>query len=103
MSGHGIIGPYFVEDENEQPVTVNQERYRHNIVTHFVRDLKTFCRARNLRIRKQWFQQDGATSHTAERSINLLREHFGNRLISRRTYFEYPPHSQDLTPSDAYI
>lgn len=101
VSGHGIIGPYFVEDEN--PVTVNQERYRENIVTPFVRDLRNFCRARNLQLHQQWFQQDGATSHTSRRSLALLHEHFENRIISRATDFEYPSHSPDLTPPDAYI
>lgn len=31
-----------------------------------------------------WFQQDGATPHTARISISLLREHFTARLMSLR-------------------
>lgn len=103
VSGHGIIGPYFVEDDNQNPLTVNQERYREKIIVPFMRDLQNFCRARNLRVRTQWFQQDGATSHTAARTLNLLRQHFDDRIISRGTDFEYPSHSPDLTPPDAYI
>jgi hypothetical protein len=30
-----------------------------------------------------YFQQDGATSHTARVSMNILKELFPNRLISR--------------------
>lgn len=103
VSGHGMIGPYFVEDDNQNPLTVNQERYREKIIIPFVRDLNNFCRARNLQFRTQWFQQDGATSHTAVRTLDLLRQHFDNRIISRGTDFEYPSHSPDLTPPDAYI
>lgn len=40
LSGHGIIGPYFIEGEDEHPVTVNREYYRQNILNFFVRDLK---------------------------------------------------------------
>ena len=30
-----------------------------------------------------WFQQDGATCHTSHATIDLLRETFDGRLISR--------------------
>ncbi|GFX68594.1 hypothetical protein TNCV_1800071 [Trichonephila clavipes] len=30
-----------------------------------------------------WFQQDGATCHTARATIDLLKDTFGDRLISR--------------------
>jgi hypothetical protein len=30
-----------------------------------------------------WFQQDGATAHTANNSMKLLNEIFGERVISR--------------------
>ena len=31
-----------------------------------------------------WFQQDGATCHTAEATLNVLRRVFEDRIISRR-------------------
>jgi len=31
-----------------------------------------------------WFQQDGATVHTARRSLEILREIFPSRLVSLR-------------------
>lgn len=34
------------------------------------------------------------------RTLRLLRQHFDNRISSRRTNFEYP---LDLIPPDAYI
>lgn len=102
VSGRGIVGPYFFEGNNGETVTVNRYRYR-AILDRFVSDLRRFCRARNLPLGSQWFQQDGATSHTAVNNIAFLRQTFGNRLISLRTNFPYPAHSPDLTTPDAYV
>ena len=43
VSIHGILGPYFVEDVAQNPLTVNQEHYREIIIAPFVQDLKFFC------------------------------------------------------------
>ena len=40
-----------------------------------------------------YFQQDGATSHTAGITIDLLRQKFGDYLISRIGPFHWPPRS----------
>ncbi|GFV71715.1 DUF4817 domain-containing protein [Trichonephila clavipes] len=45
-----------------------------------------------------WFQQDGATCHTARATIDLLKDTFGDRLISRFGPVNWPPRSCDLTP-----
>ncbi|GFV93122.1 hypothetical protein TNCV_2552131 [Trichonephila clavipes] len=34
-------------------------------------------------VQELWFQQDGATCHTARATIDLLKDTFGDRLISR--------------------
>ena len=47
-----------------------------------------------------WFQQNGATCHTANVTIDLLRTVFENRIISRNTYVNCPPRTCDLTPLD---
>ena len=101
--GHGILGPYLVEDDAQNPLTVNQERYREIIIAPFVRDLKRFCRARNLPLRQQWMRQDGAKAQTAGESLACLQQYFGDRLISRGTKFPFPSHTPDLTVPDAYI
>ncbi|GFV14991.1 zinc finger protein, partial [Trichonephila clavipes] len=45
-----------------------------------------------------WFQQDGATCHTAHATIDLLKDMFGDRQISPRVLTrELPPRSCDLT------
>ncbi|GFT10744.1 transposable element Tc3 transposase [Trichonephila clavipes] len=46
------------------------------------------------------FQKDGATCHTALATIDLLKDTFGDRLISRFGPVNWPPRSCDLTPLD---
>ncbi|GFW09428.1 uncharacterized protein TNCV_3995351 [Trichonephila clavipes] len=50
-----------------------------------------------------WFQQDGATFHTARATIDLLKDTFGDRLISRFGPVNWPPRSCDLTPLDYFL
>ena len=50
-----------------------------------------------------WFQQDGATWHTAEATLDVLRPVFKDRIISRRADVVWPPWSCDLTPLDYYL
>ena len=50
-----------------------------------------------------WFEQDGATCHTAEVILNVLRSVFEDRIISRRADVVWPPRSYDLTPLDYYL
>ncbi|GFV90618.1 transposable element Tcb2 transposase [Trichonephila clavipes] len=49
------------------------------------------------------FQQDGATCHTARATIYLLKDTFGDRLISRFGPVNWPPKSCDLTPLDYFL
>ena len=50
-----------------------------------------------------WFQQDGATCHTAEATLDVLRPVFKDRIISRRADVIWPPRCCDLTPLDYYL
>ncbi|GFU67642.1 uncharacterized protein TNCV_1643911 [Trichonephila clavipes] len=54
-------------------------------------------------VQEQWFQQDGATCHTARATIDLLKDTFGDRLISRFGPVNWPPRSCDLTPLDYFL
>ncbi|GFV25327.1 hypothetical protein TNCV_1145981 [Trichonephila clavipes] len=49
-------------------------------------------------VQELWFQQDGATYHTARATIDLLKDTFGNRLISRFGPVNWPPRCCDLRP-----
>ncbi|GFV83978.1 DUF4817 domain-containing protein [Trichonephila clavipes] len=57
----------------------------------------------NPRSEELWFQQDGATCHTARATIDLLKDTFGDRLISRFGPVNWPTRSCDLTPLDYFL
>ncbi|GFV42637.1 uncharacterized protein TNCV_843071 [Trichonephila clavipes] len=54
-------------------------------------------------VQELWFQQNGATCHTARATIDLLKDTFGDRLISRFGPVNWPPRSCDLTPLDYFL
>ncbi|GFT26768.1 putative LOC100569746 [Trichonephila clavipes] len=54
-------------------------------------------------VQEPWFQQDGATCYTARATIELLKDTFGDRLISRFGPVNWPPRSCDLTPLDYFF
>ena len=60
-----MIGPYFFVVENDRHVTVNGERYRAMLEDYLWPELD------ELDINDMWFEQDGATSHTARVTIDL--------------------------------
>ncbi|GFU86159.1 uncharacterized protein TNCV_368171 [Trichonephila clavipes] len=57
----------------------------------------------NQDVQELWFQQDGATCHTARATIDLLKDTLGDRLISRFAPVNWPPRSSDLTPLDYFL
>jgi hypothetical protein len=93
----GVWGPYFFEEEDKS-VSVTSERY--------VRMLSQFLKPKleeldnNLQV---WFQQDGATAHTAKRSLNVLQEMFPEKVVSLRGNVEWPARSPDLSPCDFFL
>ncbi|GFW41838.1 putative transposable element [Trichonephila clavipes] len=60
-------------------------------------------RFNNHDVQELWFQQDGATCHTARATIDFLKDTFGDRLISRFGPVNWPPRSCDLTPLDYFL
>ena len=50
-----------------------------------------------------WFQQDGATCHIAEVTLDVLRPVFEDRIISRRADVVWPPRCCDLTPLNYFL
>ncbi|GFY33579.1 uncharacterized protein TNCV_3343151 [Trichonephila clavipes] len=54
-------------------------------------------------VQELWFQQDGATCHTARATIDLLQDTFGDHLISHFGPVNWPPRSCDLTPLDYFL
>ncbi|GFT08393.1 uncharacterized protein TNCV_2751291 [Trichonephila clavipes] len=93
----GIIGPYFFKNDEGHNVTVNGNRYRAMITNFFIHELN------NHDLQELWFQQDGGTCHTARAPIDLLKDTFGDRQISRFGTVNWPPRSFDLTPLDYFL
>ena len=77
--------------------TVNGERYRAMLEDYSWPELD------ELDMNDMWFQQDGATSHTARVTIDLLKGKFGERVISRNGPVEWPLCSCDLMPLDFFL
>ena len=78
-------------------VTVNGGRYR-TMLNEFL-----FTKVEEEHIGNIWFQQDGATCHTAQATLDVLRPVFKDRFISRRADVVWPPWSCDLTLLDYYL
>lgn len=99
VSMHHIVGPYFFEDDDGECTTVNGDRYRTMLSSFFIPELHRLC----VRVRRTWFQQDGATCHTANETMAMLRQHFQDRLISKKGFINWPPRSPDLTAPDFFL
>ncbi|GFV03456.1 transposase [Trichonephila clavipes] len=93
---YGLVESFFKNDEGHK-VTINGDRYRAMITNFFIPELN------NHDVQELWFQQDGATCHTARATIDLLKDTFGDRLISRFGPVNWPPRSCDLTPLDYFL
>ena len=82
MSSRGVVGPYFFEDSGGDTQTVNAQRYR-AVLAKFWRVLKSRLMNDPAALKRQWFQQDGATAHTTQETRDWLRERFEQRVMSR--------------------
>lgn len=88
VNAYRIIGPIFFAN------TVNGQRYRNTIIKPF---LEYLC---DIECTQAYFQQDSATAHTADLSLQLIEEIFEDRVISKGLW---PPRSPDLTVCDFYL
>ena len=67
--------PFFFENEQGEAVTVNGDRYRAMLIEFL------FTNIEEEDIGIIWFQQDGATCHTAEAPLEVLRPVFEDHII----------------------
>ena len=84
-----VFGPYFFE------TSVNQENYLDMLKKFF---WPMILRTPNYK--KYYFQQDGATPHTAIAVQTWLSGKFGKQFINKDSW---PPRSPDLNPCDFYL
>jgi len=93
ITSFGVLGPYFFEDSKGAAVTETSKRY--------VAMLRNFCepelRRRGINLSSVWFQQDGATAHTAWASMSVLLEMFPQHVISRGSNVPWPTCSPDVS------
>ena len=77
VAPYDIIRLYFFE-ENGVTETVNSARYIETITNI----LRPELRGRRINCANVWFQQDGATAHTANESMTIVRNMFPGHLFS---------------------
>jgi hypothetical protein len=58
---------------------------------------------RGVDINAIWFQQDGATPHTAGHVLKWLKVTFGRNFILFKSDTVWPPHSLDLSSLDFFL
>jgi len=72
----------------------------HGKLTSF--EWAVLSRYRRINCANVWFQQDGATAHTANESMTIVRNMFPGHLISRFGDMPWPPRSPDLSMCDFF-
>jgi len=78
ISKFGVIGPYFFEPQLEELME-------------------------EINMGDIWFQQDGATAHTARVSMTKLRQMFPTHLVFLRGDLRWPARSPDLSICDFFL
>ena len=89
ISSVRVFAPYFFES------TVNSTKFLEMILTFFISRVK-----KSRDYEKSYFQQDGATAHTATAVQTYLTDRFGTRFIDKT---KWPPRSPDLNPCDFFV
>ena len=79
-------------------MTVTSDRYFEMLQSFVAPALNNFPQ-----LQEAWFQQDGATSHTARQSMAAVRELFCNHVTSRFCDIPWPPRSPDLSVCDFFL
>lgn len=97
VSAFGIFGPFFFE-ENDLTVTVTSQRYQ-----QLLRNFEQQLHDEGVDMGRIWFQQDGATAHTARESMTIVRRMFPGRVISKFGDLNWPARSPDLSACDFFL
>ena len=74
----GINGKFFFKNEQREAITVNGDHYQ-TMLNEFL-----FTKIEEEDIGNIWFQQEGATCHTAKDTLDVLQPDFEDRIISLR-------------------
>ena len=99
MTAGGVARPYFFESSSGEPLTVTAQRYQNMLQQFFL----PWLRRHHYELSTLWFQQDGATAHTAASSLRFLQGKFPSRVISKQGSVNWPPRSPDLSALDFFL
>ena len=95
--GRRVHWALFFLNEAAAAVSVNGLRYRTMINEFLWPELK------DMDVDDVYYQQDSATCYTSGETIDVLREKFPFRMISRNGDYNWPPISCDSTPLDFFL
>jgi hypothetical protein len=94
----GVIGPYIFEDDKGVTVTVTSD-----CCTEMSRNFRVpELGWHGLDLQTLWFQQDGATAHTARNSMNVLWQMLPAHIILQNRDVQWPARS-DLFAYDYFL
>ena len=65
--------------------------------------LRPQLRSLGVNMEEMWFQQDGATAHTARASMTVVQQMFPQHVVSRLGGVSWPPRSADLPACDFFL
>ena len=89
ISANRVFGPYYFKN------TVNQHNYLEMLQAFFWPKV-----LRTAEYKKYYFQQDGASAHTAKIVTTWLKDKFDKKFIEKK---QWPPRSPDLNPCDFFL
>ena len=96
VSMKGVLGPYFFDRK------VTAARYGKMLEKGFA--LAKALQRHGIATRRAWFQQDGATPHTARFSLQILGNMFPcSHVVSKGCAVPWPPRSPDFTVPDFFL
>jgi hypothetical protein len=99
ISASRIIGPYFLEENHGNTITVTLERYAKLLTNFLIPELHCF----GVDLTRAYFQLDEATAHTARETLSTLCTLFADRIISRYGDIPWPARSPDLPACDFFF
>ena len=77
------FGWLFQRDDSLGPSTEHKTSIKSSIAALSATDFLAALQAANVDLSSSWFQQDDATTHTANATMELLHSIFGSRVISK--------------------
>lgn len=92
-----ILPVYWFKKDGNRTVNVNGPLYG-EMIEHIFPLIE-----QDVSSKQWWWQQDGATPHCTIVNLDLLKEKFNGRVISRRAEISWPSCSPDLNPLDFWF